>query len=906
MLDFIYLPILDKSKGPPLIRSKDYGKKWTEMSKEELRKISKKYDTINKGIACGKEFGLTCIDFDYYKDDDNHMTKKLYEKYYNKMSYIVSGNGVKSFFKYCDKLKSGQIDREGYHVDILNNGYYAIAAGSVHPSGVKYMEVKNLGYLAEVPEELVEELNKIMNKSFGKTVDKKEKIKNLSNQKEKIKINMEKNILYDIMEMWSCENYESWLYMGSVLYNEGYDIDVWENWSKQSDKYQDGCCIEPWKEFSKRSGNKSSIGSLLNRLREVDEKGYKEIVEKNKNSIKEYSNKMELEQNLRCTVESMKEYFPKNKLEVSERESMRFVDENGNEYYSLELMDKYCPIQKKEDDNTELVADIKENGLQIRSLESSIFNQKYPVVPVSIPEKYRNMIFVKVDNNITNNYITNDEKMELLDFDEDINIVKIFGDDDMNLLFLNSLNGTHYDIGKVIYELYKDEFKCIMIKGEWYEFRGHRWRKGSMRLRQRISEEIVGYYKKARKEYKSFGEKEKKKVVVIEDLIKKLKTTGFKNNIMSEVNEIFYNNLDGFLDKLNENKSLIGFENGVYDLEKDEFREGKCDDYITMSVGYNYRSEYSNKIDDIKKFFEDIIPEKNNREYLLTYLASCLGGNNPDELFHIFSGKTRNGKSKLRDLLKYTFGEYFTTISSNLLTKERPSPSNPQPDIMCLKGKRLIVASEPEKNKKINTGFMKFMTGNDPIRGRGLYEKEEYEYEPQFKILLLCNDIPLMDSNDLGVWSRSRCIEFPTTFVENPTGLNEKKVDKYLSNKLRHWKEDFMLLLLEYNKKYREEGLKVTSSIKNYTKEYQKENDVYYDYLEERTKKSDKNIHMTTIYEDFKKWYIEKYEVNIVPKDREIRKGISKYYKIENSVWGKNKNGENKNSTGINGICIKE
>ena len=128
------------------------------------------------------------------------------------------------------------------------------------------------------------------------------------------------------------------------------------------------------------------------------------------------------------------------------------------------------------------------------------------------------MIFVKVDKiEVNNNNYYGEEKSELIDFEDDMHMIRIFEDDELNYVFLNSLNGTHYDIAKVIYNLYNENFKCIAIKGEWYEFRNHRWRKGSMRLRQKISEELVTYYKKARNEYKQIENIEKKKILVIED-----------------------------------------------------------------------------------------------------------------------------------------------------------------------------------------------------------------------------------------------------------------------------------------------------------------------------------------------------------------------------------------------------
>ena len=852
-------------------------------------------EAIKKYVDCSEE-ELECLVFErsepYVKDNvikDGihlifHKLRLKYEVLYGIRQYMIE-----------NVERIGNLNSVEDMIDksvIKSNGWFMYGSGKSKTKRYKltYMHVNN--NLAPLKDEidlivLIKTLSIRKEIESPSLTDEGEKLLvSKSEKKIKKKVKIENNkLLSRILYIWSNNEYSSWFLVGAVIYNEGYDIEMWKDWSKTSNKYLEGCCEKEWIKFVRYEGNKICIGGLLVKTKELYPKEYKKMISEKeiKEIIVGYYYKMELEDTLKQTVVSMRHCFPKNDL-IIDNEDIKEITDDGEKYYSLGLLDKYCPIQKKKDNNTELRADIWQNGMQLRSLESHIFNKRYPDVPVPIPEKYKNMIFVKVDKiEVNNNNYYGEEKSELIDFEDDMHMIRIFEDDDSNYVFLNSLNGTHYDIAKVIYNLYNENFKCIGIKGEWYEFRDNRWRKGSMRLRQNISEELVIYYKKARKEYKKIDNIEKKKVLAIEDLIKRLKTTGFKNNIMSEANEIFYNNLDGFLNRLDEDRNLIGFDDGVYDLKKMEFRKGRREDYITMSVGYKYRSEYSENIDNIRQFIEDIIPDYDNREYLLTYLASCLSGHNPEELFHIFSGNTRNGKSKLRDLIMYTFGEYYTTLSSNLLTTERPSPSNPQPNIMRLKGKRIIIASEPEANKKINTSFMKFMTGNDPIKGRGLYEKEEYEYKPQFKMMVLCNDIPKMDSNDGGVWSRSRCIEFPTTFVENPIAENEKKINKGLSDILIHWKEDFMLLLIEYYKKYIEQGLKVTKAIKDYTKKYQKENDIYYEYLDERTVESDKNIHTKELYKDFYEWHTKRYEEK-VPTNRAFIKGIRKYKNVEDKV----------------------
>ena len=48
------------------------------------------------------------------------------------------------------------------------------------------------------------------------------------------------------------------------------------------------------------------------------------------------------------------------------------------------------------------------------------------------------------------------------------------------------------------------------------------------------------------------------------DIIGKLENTTFKDNIIKECKELFHDKK--FMEKLDENPYLIGFENGIYDL----------------------------------------------------------------------------------------------------------------------------------------------------------------------------------------------------------------------------------------------------------------------------------------------------------------------------------------------------
>ena len=116
---------------------------------------------------------------------------------------------------------------------------------------------------------------------------------------------------------------------------------------------------------------------------------------------------------------------------------------------------------------------------------------------------------------------------------------------------------------------------------------------------------------------------------------------------------------------------------------------------------------------------------------------------------------------------------------------------------------RDFIRSEPDPGQKINSAFVKKLSGNDPLTARLLFSNDIITYRPSFKILLLCNGIPVMTHNDPAVWKRMRIIDFPTTFVDNPVQPNERKIDRTLKTKITedvNYRKEFMLMLLDWYK----------------------------------------------------------------------------------------------------------
>lgn len=221
--------------------------------------------------------------------------------------------------------------------------------------------------------------------------------------------------------------------------------------------------------------------------------------------------------------------------------------------------------------------------------------------------------------------------------------------ENVNELIVEAESGTEYDVAKVVHELYRELYKCTSIKHDtWYEFQGHRWVnvEGGYTLSTKLSEDITKEFAilntVCMQQYSSRTGSDKdsfiKRSTNILKIMTNLKKSGFKDRVIKECKGMFYDST--FEEKLDSNKTLIGFDNGVYDLESRKFRPGCPDDMLSLTVGYDYENysmdhEY---VVGIQDFFSKVQRETDMRDYILTLMASYLDGYTKDEKFILWTG----------------------------------------------------------------------------------------------------------------------------------------------------------------------------------------------------------------------------------------------------------------------------
>jgi P4 family phage/plasmid primase-like protien len=472
-------------------------------------------------------------------------------------------------------------------------------------------------------------------------------------------------------------------------------------------------------------------------------------------------------------------------------------------------------------------------------------------------------------------------------------------------LIVRCTSGTHNDVARVVYHMYKYDYVCASIRNKcWYEFRDHRWRQSdcAYTLRKKISNEVVREFTSLSNHYIQISHQpsatasassslsseaiESSSNTMIDIAHKlngiaiKLKTTNFKDNVMKECCEMFYH--EKFEEKLDSHCHLIGFENGVYDLEALEFREGRPDDFISFTTGVNYTpfDPDSPHVHQVNEFLSKVLPNTAVRDYVMRILAGALNGHIREERFHVWTGSGSNGKSKTIELFEKSFGDYCCKFPVTLLTQKRAASNAATSEIARAKGKRFAVLQEPSEDEKLNIGLMKELTGGDKIMTRKLYS-EPQEWKPQWTLALLCNHLPNVPSDDGGTWRRIRVVEFNSRFVENPNPEkpNEFAMDQELSKKFDNWREPFISMLLDVYKGNVNKRLLEPEEVTACTREYQKNNDHMADFTDTCLQRSTDPVAAVTlndIFQELRDWIRDDNIPIRVPKKKDVQNYLDK------------------------------
>lgn len=346
------------------------------------------------------------------------------------------------------------------------------------------------------------------------------------------------------------------------------------------------------------------------------------------------------------------------------------------------------------------------------------------------------------------------------------------------------------------YKIYKNNFVCSDIqKNEWYLYKNHKWISIS---KQKLSEMLLNSFCNLIITYLStiFSNLENyiysdlcnitfsylANLSEIKLLLENMNNYVFKERVMHEHALVFFDNK--FLSQLDSKSNLVGFNNGVYDLEKG-FRNGLQSDYITKSVNYDWINYDDKDVDDsifleINKYFSEIQTEPSMTHYLKIFIAKIIHGES-DFVLYTWLSSGSSGVTTFINLLKCLLGDYFAVISSNIFSNLYSYSYNTTHEFADLRGKKLVV-TELLSDTQISLNVLRGIKYNGHIR-----VSPRTNYNPQFTLIASAtNVLPFIkEYSDDEVFRHLRVIPFESKFIhtnDTLTNQNEFNKNEFLRN----------------------------------------------------------------------------------------------------------------------------
>ena len=281
--------------------------------------------------------------------------------------------------------------------------------------------------------------------------------------------------------------------------------------------------------------------------------------------------------------------------------------------------------------------------------------------------------------------------------------------------------------------------------------------------------------------------------------------------------------------QLDADKLLLNTLSGVINLKNGMLLEHSPDFMMTKSTHcyVDMKHEPTAFIEFMK---ETTCGNKEIFNYLKKLIGYCLTGLNTDQSYYAWKGNGNNGKSVLLNIMTRMLGDYAANVQVETFCEAtfQRDGSSANPDIARLKGVRFVRCNEPKRGMALNESLMKQITGGDPITCRKL-RKDPFEFRPQCKIIIGCNNMLKINGTTRGDWRRVKIVEFPNDVPEDQIDVElEDKLAKEIPSILGYY-------ALQGCLEFQDKGLKAPEKIKKSVEDYRVVSNTVINFMKTRT-----------------------------------------------------------------------
>lgn len=269
---------------------------------------------------------------------------------------------------------------------------------------------------------------------------------------------------------------------------------------------------------------------------------------------------------------------------------------------------------------------------------------------------------------------------------------------------------------------------------------------------------------------------------------------------------------------------LLNVANGTLDLRTLELRPHDPADRLTMVTRAAWQPD--TPAGEWETFLQRVLPDPEVRGYFQRLAGLALLGRVEEHIFTIATGTGANGKGTSYNALLHALGDYGHAAESDLFMAAKFSNAEgASPAKFALRGKRLVVVSETERDHKLAVALMKNLTGGDPITARPLYGKP-VTFPPSHTSLMVTNYLPKVAGDDQAAWRRIRVIPFDVV-------IPEADRDGRLGQRLELQADAILRWAVDGWREYQQRGMDAPAAVKAATGDYLKASDAMARFIEE-------------------------------------------------------------------------
>ena len=301
-----------------------------------------------------------------------------------------------------------------------------------------------------------------------------------------------------------------------------------------------------------------------------------------------------------------------------------------------------------------------------------------------------------------------------------------------------------------------------------------------------------------------------------------------------------------FHHKLNINLGYIAFKNGLYDIENDTLRDYKYDDFVSITLPYDYTKERN---EDYEEFIRDTLMKicNNNKTHLDYYLSvigySLLGyADRIQEFYILYGAQGSNGKSKIFEILCNILHHYCKKSNNDLLEADNKQIHK---SLAELKNARIVWINELPKKKKLNAELAKNIRDGTKLRYRVMYGTED-SLDVSFKLFCMTNHEPKFDADggmDRSFKQMTFNSHFHSNYEEDDYDNLRFKPSNTIDTDLQQRKMELLHILFDYARAYLKNNTLQPFPIEweEDTKEVVEDNDRFKQFFNERIVKDNGN-----------------------------------------------------------------